>query len=151
MAIHFQVKWTFPHEPSNDTFISTTAMRCHSLGLVMNNSISYKGSKSFIQGRIIFNVFTLLRCYNCSTTLQNIFQYHYVIWRGYLFCNIYRWWPQFHLKSWKQKINIRNAVKKSIIVYIMWNYRYHKNRKKKGWLLPINSKKRFPKRLKTHL
>jgi hypothetical protein len=70
-----------------------------------------------LQGRV--NSFThgntLLATFHCLTTLQNIWislcnhQRHFLC--------IYKWWPQFHLKSWKEKNRDINLLQLTVIHY----------------------------------
>lgn len=92
----------FPHKPANSTFISKHYS--HETKILYAATLDFflfKVELIMLQGRV--NSFThgnaLLVTFHCVTILQDIWislcnhQRHFLC--------IYKWWPQFHLKSWK--------------------------------------------------
>lgn len=120
---------TFPHEPANNTFISTIAMR-QKYYMPQPWILYFQGEHCMLQGRV--NSFTyrnkLLVTFQCLTTLQNIWISLCNHWR--LFFCIYRW-PQFHLRSWKEKkrdINIFQLTFNTLSLsygHSEWSKSYH--------------------------
>lgn len=94
----------FPHKPTNNTFISKHYS--HETKILYATALDFflfEGELCMLQGRVnsFTHANTLLVTFHCLTTLQNIWISLCNHWRHFL--SIYKWWPQFHLKSWKEK------------------------------------------------